>query len=80
MKNQLLLAVVLGTSILAGCGGGGIEALPTPPVAQTPANSVSALVVYLQDLIATTTTETGEPIDINSMTLATDDTAEPSAI
>lgn len=79
MKNQLLLGLVLGTSILAGCGGGGIEALPTPPVAQTPSNSVNALVAYVQQLIAGTS-ESTEPVDINGLTLATDDTAEPSAI
>ncbi len=84
MTFKLLSAAVLTSAFLAGCGGGGIDTLPTDPaptpVAETPSNSVNALVAFLQDLIATSTNETGEPIDINSLTLATDDTAEPSAI
>jgi len=79
MTFKLLSAAVLTSAFLAGCGGGDIDVLPTP-VAQTPSNSVSALVAFVQDLIATSTNETGEPIDINGLTLATDDTAEPSAI
>lgn len=76
MTFKLLSVAVLTSAFLAGCGGGGDDA----PVAQTPSNSVNALVAFVQDLIATSTNETGEPIDINGLTLATDDTAEPSAI
>jgi outer membrane murein-binding lipoprotein Lpp len=76
MTFKLLSAAVLTSAFLAGCGGGGGDA----PVAQTPSNSVNALVAFVQDLIATSTNETGEPIDINSRTFAADDTAEPSAI
>jgi hypothetical protein len=77
MTFKLLSAAVLTSAFLAGCGGGGGG---DAPVAETPSNSVNALVVFVQNLIATSTNETGEPIDINSLTLATDDTAEPSAI
>lgn len=79
MTFKLLSAALLTSAALAGCGGSGIDVLPESE-AKTPSNSVSALVAYLQDLIATTTNDTGEPIDINGMTLATDDTAEPSEI
>lgn len=79
MTFKLLSAALLTSAVLAGCSGGGIDVLPEPPVAATPSNSVNALIAYLQELIAGTS-ETSEPVDINGLTLATDDTAEPSAI
>lgn len=56
-----------------------------PPAVETPppttiANSVSSLIAFMQNLIATSTNDTGEPVDVNSLQLATDDAAEPSAI
>ena len=80
MSFKLLCAALLTSAALAGCGGGGsIDVLPEPPVAETPSNSVNALVAYLQQLIAGTSDST-DPVDINGLELATDDTAEPSAI
>ena len=87
MTFKLLSAALLTSAALAGCGGGGggIDVLPVPPVAvaptptPTPSNSVNALVAYLQQLIAGTSDST-DPVDINGLELATDDTAEPSAI
>ena len=78
MSFKLLGAALLTSAALAGCGGGGIDVLPTAE-AQTPSNSVSALVAYLQELIAGTS-ESTDPVDINGLELANDDTAEPSAI
>lgn len=79
MTYKLLSAALLTSAVLAGCGGGSIDALPEPPVAATPSNSVNALVAFLQGLIAATS-ETSDLVDINGLELATDDTAEPSAI
>ncbi len=83
MNKQWVLASVLATAVLAGCGGGDSAAVftqppPTPP-AQTISDTVSALVQYVQQLIAAAD-DTSEPIDVNGLTLATDDIAEPSAI
>jgi hypothetical protein len=83
VKKQWLLASVLATAVLAGCGGGDSSPVytqppPTPP-AQSISDTVSVLVQYVQQLIAATD-ETSEPIDINGLKLVTDDTAEPSAI
>jgi predicted small lipoprotein YifL len=74
MTFKLLSAALLTAAALAGCGGGGGSDVPA-----TPSNSVNALVVYLQELIAGTSDST-DPIDINELELATDNTAEPSAI
>lgn len=75
MTLKTLAAAVVTAAALAGCGGGGggIDVLPTP------SNSVNALVTYLQELIASTS-ESSDPVDINGLELATDDTAEPSEI
>ncbi|MCW5642091.1 MAG: hypothetical protein KIT63_08360 [Rhodoferax sp.] len=62
---------------MAGCGGGG----GAGPVTAPPdiALDVTALVDFIGSLIAGTS-ETGDPIDINALTLAVDDTAEPAPL
>lgn len=92
LKAKLLLTAVFASAVLAGCGGGedSISSPPAvvvtpPPAVVTPppttiANSVSSLIAFMQNLIATSTNDTGEPVDVNSLQLATDDAAEPSAI
>ena len=85
MKKQWVLASVLATALLAGCGGGDIvSSLPAPPptpVAPAPSvgDTVSVLIQYVQQLIAATN-DTSEPVDINGLTLVADDMAEPTAI
>ena len=82
LKAKLLLSAVLATAVLAGCGSGGDSISSPPPVAPVPtiADSVSVLTAFLQNLIANFTNDTDEPRDINMLTLAVDDMAEPAAI
>ena len=81
MKNQWVLASVLATALLAGCGGGNTvsSSLPANPPAQSISDTVSVLIQYVQQLIAATN-DTSEPVDINGLTLVADDRAEPTAI
>ena len=85
MKKQWVLASVLATALLAGCGGGDIvSSLPAPPPTPAPpapsvGDTVSVLIQYVQQLIAATS-DTSEPVDINGLTLVADDRAEPTAI
>ena len=85
MKKQWVLASVLATALLAGCGGGDIvSSLPAPPPTPAPpapsvGNTVSVLIQYVQQLIAATN-DSSEPVDINGLTLVADDMAEPTAI
>lgn len=77
MKNlrlRLFVATALAAAIVAGCGGGDGGNPPAPDIS----SSVSALLDFMNNLIAGTS-ETTEPIDIDGLTLATDDTGEPVA-
>lgn len=78
-SNKLVGALVLGTALVAGCGGGGQD-LAEVPKPTTPTDlSVTALIKYVGDLIAGTS-ETSEPADVNGLTLAVDETTEPTPL
>jgi len=78
-SNKLVWALVLGTALVAGCGGGG-DSYAEASKPTTPTNlSVSALFKYIGDLIAGTS-DTSEPADVNGLTLAVDETTEPTPL
>ena len=76
--NAKLMALgVLGAALLAGCGGdvgGGSSAVDQPPQEQT----ITAVADFIKNLFASG--ENSEPIDINPLTLAADDTADPVSV
>ena len=76
--RQFLLPVVVSAALLVSAcgGGGGGPAAPAPPDI---GRSVADLLGFMSSLIAGTS-ETGDPIDINPLTLAVDDMAEPAAL
>ena len=78
LNSKWMFSVALAAALMAGCGGGG-GSVSSPPVSTDISQSVSALVTYLNELIAGTS-DLGEPIDINGLTLATDDAAEPASL
>ena len=72
-KGWLLVGVTV--LALAGCGGGGSgAAAEASPVLEGSA----AVLDFINNLIAGTN-ETDEPIDLDAVTLALDDAAEPAA-
>ena len=73
--SRLLLATALCAAVLSGCGGGDDNNAAAPISATSQA--VTDLLDYMNRLIATGTNETDDPVEINSVTLAVDDTAEP---
>ncbi len=73
IKLRFVAMSVLAAALLVGCGGGG-GGTPAEDISQ----STSDLLAFMNRLIAGTD-ETSDPIDINSLTLAVDDTAEPAA-
>ncbi|MDP2000788.1 MAG: hypothetical protein Q8K22_14515 [Rhodoferax sp.] len=79
-SNKLVGALVLGTALVAGCGGGGGDSQAEAEKPTTPTDlSVSALFKYIGDLIAGTS-DTSEPGDVNGLTLAVDEAAEPTPL
>ena len=79
LNSKLMTGAVLASALLAGCGGdsGGGQAStgPAPPMEQT----ITAVADYIRNLIASNGENT-EPIDINGLTLAADDKAEPAVV
>ena len=81
LNIKLLSAAALCAALLAGCGGGGdgngngLAGLTPQPAQQT----VTAVVDFIKNLFVSNG-ENLDPIDINSLTLAVDDTAEPAPV
>ena len=78
LNSKWVLSAAVAAALVAGCGGGG-GGVSSAPVSTDISQSVSALVTYINGLIAGTS-DLGEPIDINGLTLATDDAAEPAPL
>ncbi len=78
LNSKLMAGAALSSLLLAGCGGGGggdAAAGPSEPMPQT----ITNVVEYIQNLIASNGENT-DPIDVNLLTLAADDTAEPAPV
>lgn len=80
LNAKLMTGVALSALLLAGCGGNNDDYVPPAgpppgPVAQT----ITDVVGYIQNLIASNGENTA-PVDINLLTLAADDTAEPKPL
>ncbi len=79
LNTRLLLAGVMSVALLAGCGGGNnASTTPTVPSADI-SQSVSAVIDYIGNMIANYT-ENSDPVDVNAITLAVDNTAEPTGL
>jgi len=76
---KLLAGAALSALLLAGCGGGDdyVAAGVTPPVVQN--QTITNVFAFISNLIANNGENT-DPIDINGLTLATDDTSEPTPL
>ena len=77
---RLMAGAALSAALLAGCGGSnddhganGADGPPPGPVVQT----ITDVVAYINGLIGG---DSAEPVDINSLTLVADDSAEPASL
>ncbi|WP_372658456.1 hypothetical protein [Hydrogenophaga sp.] len=79
--KPVLLAGALSALLLAGCGGGSSVAGPgvPNPVAPDVTLSVDQMLAFIQNLI-NNVDGNGDPVDVNKITLTTDDTASPAGI
>ena len=79
--NKTLVSMLCAAALLGACGGGGDDSTPTPPVTeQVPPSvntSATSFISYVKALIASVA-DSLEPVDVSSVTPATDDTGEPS--
>ena len=77
-NSKLTAGGALIAMLLAGCGGssGGVSGGGSPPVAN---QTITDVFGYINQLIATNDANS-DPIDINALTLATDDTSEPTIV
>lgn len=77
LNSSLTAGAALSAVLLSGCGGdSGVAAAPPPGSLD---QTVTAVVEYIQNLIASNGENT-DPIDINRLTLAVDDTSEPAPL
>lgn len=77
LNSKATLTAVAAAVLMAGCGGGGDGNTAPAQPAPDPGQSVTALVDFINRMI-TNNSENSDPIDINPLTLAIDDTAEPT--
>ena len=80
LNSKLMMAAALGAMVLAGCGGSSSSVVDgggggVPPGNQT----ITDVFGYINQLIASTDANS-DPIDINGLTLATDDMSEPTVV
>ena len=76
---KMLLAAASAAALVAACGGGDDPVVaPVDPATQT-GQSVQKTIDYITSVIASNG-ENSDAVDVNAITLAVDDTAEPSAI
>lgn len=74
---KMMLAAASAAALVAACGGGNDDPV-IDPATQT-GQSVQKTLDYIAGLIASNS-ETGDAVDVNAITLAVDDTAEPSVL
>ena len=82
LTTKLMAGAALCAVLLAGCGGsdsnGGGFGTATPPPGGGD-QTITSVADYIKNLIASNGENT-DPIDINSLTLAADDSSEPAAV
>jgi uncharacterized membrane protein len=75
---KLMTGAALSALLIAGCGGGGGSAGVTAPVMPVQ-QIVTSIVDFINNLIASNG-ENSEPIDINSLTVASDDNVDTAPL
>lgn len=76
---KALFATAVCAALLTACGGGGGGGGATPPTADETPRTITNVFDFIRNLIANNG-ENSEPININTLTLATDDKAEPEPL
>jgi hypothetical protein len=80
MRKQLTVLMLGGSALLAGCGGGDDTPPPTSQVPASASATAGGFTAYLQALVASTSTDGLEPVDVSTVTPPGDDTSEPQVV
>lgn len=78
LKSVLMPTAVLAAILVAGCGGGGSSGAAVDPATEA-GQSVEKTINFIKDMMANND-ENSDPIDVNSLTLAVDDSADATAL
>ena len=76
---KMLLAAASAAALVAACGGVNDDPVAVVDPATQTGQSVQKTIDYITSLIANNG-ENSDAVDVNAITLAVDDTAEPSAL
>lgn len=79
LNITLALAVVSTAAFVSACGSNNSDTVAVVDPSTQTGQSVQKTLEYIMGLIANND-ENSEPVDINAITLAVDDAAEPSAL
>lgn len=82
MKKSLILALC-AAGLITACGGGDDDDQAPPPTAEVPgsaSSSVDGFVAYLSALIASTSTDSLDPVDASNVTPPTDDNVPSTSV
>lgn len=80
LNSKWLVTVALATTLLAACGGGGLDNGGQASQATNPSTSAQGVVDFLLALFASETSDLNEPIPTDNIIFATEELAEPSLI
>jgi len=81
LNSRLLLSAVATAVFVVGCGGGGgggVDVVAADPPAQGGPSTLQSI-DFIKNMIASES-ETSDPHDLDAITLAVDDTADPVAL
>lgn len=82
LNSKLVLTAALSAALLAGCGGGssgnGSSAFSVVPASDIGQN-IASVFDYINRLIGFSS-ENSDAVDVNALTLATDETSDPTPL
>lgn len=78
-NSRLMLTAVAVAALVAACGGGGGGGEAAVDPAAEVRQSVMKTIDFIKNMIASNS-ESSDPIAIDALTLAVDDTAEPAPL
>jgi len=83
MKRALIMSLCVVAASLSACGGGGDDDSTPPPTSHVPGSasaSTGGFIDYLKALLAATSTDALEAVDVSAVTPPADDAAEPTPV